>query len=333
MMAQDGFRFGFRIVGGLFNERRLVDSDAAFEAHARCYPDPNKDLHRECYLSAFRFADDFAKHLTDLGSPKGFSGPTWAAWLWFDIDRDELDKATNDARQLANTLIDRFALVGDDLLIFYSGSKGFHIGLPTAIYSAMPAERFHSYCRRFAENVGELADVQIDTGVYDRIRAFRAPNSKHQKTGRFKRYLPFDDFMVLTASEIVDLASTPKAFALPVIPGACRQGLNDWQIARDAVDFEAIAATKHPRQPRSDGFTGSQFATLNRSTWEFMHDGATSGDRHRRLFSAAANLGEVGCSFELAWALLNESALDSGLSPSDLRRQIDCGLNHTGGRQ
>jgi hypothetical protein len=48
------------------------------------------------------------------------------------------------------------------------------------------------------------------------------------------------------------------------------------------------------------------------------------------LFSAAANLAELGCSFDLASALLSEAALDSGLSPSEVRRQIECGLNHKG---
>jgi hypothetical protein len=46
------------------------------------------------------------------------------------------------------------------------------------------------------------------------------------------------------------------------------------------------------------------------------------------LFSAAANLAEFGCPPALAHALLTETALDSGLPPNDVRRQIDCGLSH-----
>ena len=57
--------------------------------------------------------------------------------------------------------------------------------------------------------------------------------------------------------------------------------------------------------------------------------GAGAGDRHRLLFSAAANLGESGCPVELAHELLREAALDSGLSPSETKRQIDCGLKHS----
>lgn len=51
------------------------------------------------------------------------------------------------------------------------------------------------------------------------------------------------------------------------------------------------------------------------------------GDRHRLLFSAAANLAEFGCPPALAHELLTESALDSGLPPKEVRRQIDCGLD------
>ena len=56
----------------------------------------------------------------------------------------------------------------------------------------------------------------------------------------------------------------------------------------------------------------------------------SKGDRHRLLFSAAANLAEFGCPPALAHALLSEAGLDSGLSPADVRRQIDCGLGRVG---
>src|SRR5262249_29157029 len=69
---------------------------------------------------------------------------------------------------------------------------------------------------------------------------------------------------------------------------------------------------------------------LNRATLEFIRDGAEEPNRHRRLFSATANLAEFSCPPPLAHTLLSEPALDSGLSPSDVRRQIECGLKHTG---
>ena len=90
--------FGFRVVGDATETRRLVDAAAAFSAHAA--DDPRAETHRECYLSAFQFGDDFRAHLETHDTTKGFSGLCWARWLWFDIDRE------NDLSRL-NTAGDR----------------------------------------------------------------------------------------------------------------------------------------------------------------------------------------------------------------------------------
>ena len=51
----------------------------------------------------------------------------------------------------------------------------------------------------------------------------------------------------------------------------------------------------------------------------------------KRVYGAAANLAEFGCPPKLGHALLTESALDSGLSPAETRRQIECGLRSLDG--
>ena len=76
-------------------------------------------------------------------------------------------------------------------------------------------------------------------------------------------------------------------------------------------------------------FAGDR-SELNRSTLEFIRDGADQGERHRMLYSAAANLAELGCSLRLASALLTDAALDSGLPPADVRRAIENGINNGG---
>ena len=59
-------------------------------------------------------------------------------------------------------------------------------------------------------------------------------------------------------------------------------------------------------------------------------EGSFVGDRHRELFSAAANLAEFASVDELAVALLTPCGLNSGLTRSDVQRQIECGLKHGG---
>ncbi len=232
---------------------------------------------------------------------KGFDGPCWAPWLWFDIDRaDNLDAALTDTRRLAAFAAERFALDGDGLLLFYSGSKGFHIGLPTSLWQPSPSTIFHRVCRQFAESIAERVGVTIDAGVYDRVRAFRAPNSKHPKTGLHKRRLSFDELVGLNLDGIRCLAERPEPFDVPAPVGKSDQAAADWQAAEQWVREQG--EVKAQRRAAGNGMP-----TLNRLTMEFIRDGAVEGDRHRLLFSAAANLAEYGCPPALAHALLTEA--------------------------
>jgi hypothetical protein len=111
---------------------------------------------------------------------------------------------------------------------------------------------------------------------------------------------------------------------LPVVAAADPQAVADWQAAQQAVEREAEVKAER-RAAQANGTP-----TLNRLTWAFIRDGATEGDRHRWVFSAAANLAEFGCPRTLAHELLTPAGLDSGLTPSDVHRQIECGLKHVG---
>jgi hypothetical protein len=313
----NAFSLGFRVVGSPYEDRRLVDHPTAFTAYVNC--DDRADVCKEAYLSAFVFGDELRHRADEWGrlDVKGFDGSCWSPWLWFDIDREDLDAALRDARRLAAILDERYRLGEDDVLLFFSGGKGFHVGLPTSAWSPAPGETFHRTARRFAENVAELAGVAIDSGVFDKVRLFRAPNSRHTKTGLHKRRLTFDELNGLSLGAVLEKAKYPEPFDLPAPTRTSDQAAADWQAAAELVAAETASRTAR----RSSGS-----ATLNRATLAFIRDGADQGDRHRLLYSAAANLGEFGCPSALAHALLAEPALDSGLSPADVRRQIDCGL-------
>ncbi|MEK6260100.1 MAG: DNA primase [Planctomycetota bacterium] len=317
MMADD---LGFRIVGPCTNERRLVCWPTAFVAHASL--DERADVNSEGYLSAFTFGEDFRRHLDANGSTKSFDGVCGAEFVWFDIDRTDLEAARRDAARLCLCLAERYRLDDEALLAFFSGSKGFHVGLPTDLWQPTASGLFNLTARRLAEGLAASCEVVIDSGVFDKVRPFRAPNSRHQKSRLHKRRLSLDELTRLSVERIQELAREPLAFDVPTVSTRCDQAAGDWQEAARRVETETEAARE--RRASSD-----RSARLNRATADFIRNGAGSGDRHRLLFSAAANLAEFGCPVELAHELLTEAALDSGLSPSETSRQIECGLNHS----
>lgn len=305
-------RFAFRVLDSASGKRILVGAGAAFALYACC--DPRAEVHRQAYLSAFRFSQEFREYLAVNDSTKGYNGPCWSPWLWFDIDNAIPGIALDNARRLVEFLADRYG-IADDLLVWFSGGKGYHIGLPTSLWEPEPSPLFAKTCRHFAESVSGLCGVVIDSSIYDCVRLFRAPNSRHAKTGLFKRHLTLDELFLLDLPGIQQLAAEPKPFEIPAAPSIDELAVADWQIASVAA-----AATNVVRQ------MGTTPDRLNRSTRDFLRDGAVVGDRHRLLYSAARNLGEFGCSLELALALLEPAARESGLPPTDIRRQIECAL-------
>ena len=178
-MNAEAFTVGFRVPGALDGPRRRVHHPSAFDAYRMC--DPRAVNGQEAYLSAFCYDETFADSLATTGSTKGFAGATWAPVIYLDVDRESIDEAFADTRKLINSLVENHGVPPESLMLFFSGSKGFHPGVPTALFSPAPGACFHRIARAFAERVAEQANVTIDTGVYDPVRAFRAPNSRHPK--------------------------------------------------------------------------------------------------------------------------------------------------------
>jgi hypothetical protein len=316
---------GFRIVGPCSGDRRRVDARTAFLAYCHC--DEKAGVASESYLSAFQFDAGFAEHLARTGSPAGFAGSTWSPFVWLDVDRDEsaggIARALTDTRRLVDTLDERYAVPRCVLLPFVSGGKGLHLGIPTALWAPPASTDFHAVARQFAETIAAEAGVAVDVGVFDRVRAFRAPNSRHPKTGLHKRFVPVEILDTVTVNGVLDLARTPEAFDPPSTDGVVSADMlvAVWDAAGRAVTAKAAAA----EQRRQEVASGARAVTVNKLTRAFLNGEVEAGDRHRLLYSAAANLAELGCPLPALLALLTEPALDLGLPPKDVARAIENG--------
>jgi hypothetical protein len=328
-VSADIFRYGLHVVGPTCGRRAPVDWASLLIAAATV--EPPFDPAREQYASAFHYDRTMLAHLkANRGSSAGFSGVVWAMALRFDLDAaGSLAPALEAGRRLATTLLHRYTALGeDDLEIFYSGSRSVHIELPLP-HRPGPGPAFHLVCRSLALRLAKLAHVDavegvnFDAGNYDKVRLWRLVNSRHAKTGLHKIRLSYDELMRLSVDGIRALAATPRPYS-PVDPTATPEPQleRDWQQAAGCISREQEEKAARTVEDVAAGGPDR----LNRATLDFIRDGAGVGDRHRMLFSAAANLGEFDCPPKLACALLMPSALDSGLAPADAARQIECGL-------
>lgn len=313
-------RYGFRVVGALSERRRLVEWSAAFAAH--CAADPRAEPECESYLSLFTFGDEFRDYLTRTGSTRDYRGPASMPYLTFDLDCEDLDVALTDARKLAAGLLSAYWRLDDDhALIFFSGRKGFHVSIPMPA-GIEPTPDVPAVARFLAERWAAHCGIRIDGGIYDASRCFRSPNSRHPKSGRFKRRIDYGELLNLSAARIVELAGEPLAFDPPAnVPD--NPGLrHDWEQAAKGVALD--------RQEKAARYPAGAVAKLAKKTRALIRGEWTpdTGDRHRLLFSAAANLGECHCPESLALELLSEPGFNCSLSAADVQRQIKCGVAH-----
>lgn len=312
--------YGFRVAGDLAGPRKLIDWHCAFAAC--CAADPRAEPQRESYLSLFTFGDDFRAQLERTGSTRGYRGPALLPWLTFDLDADDLDAALTDARKLAARLLATYRRLDDDhALVFFSGRKGFHVAVPLPL-GIEPTPDAPAVARFLAERWAAHCGVRIDAGIYDASRCFRAPNSRHPRSGLHKRRLMYDELLGLSVARVVELAREPLPFDPPADVPDNPELRRDWQEAAKGV---ALA-----RQTKVAAYPPDAPAKLVKKTLAMIRGEWTPdlGDRHRLLFSAAANLAECGCTLALALDLLTGPGLNCGLALNDVRRQITCGLAH-----
>jgi hypothetical protein len=291
------------------------------------YADSALDDEREAYLSHFSFGPEMQAHFAANGqSVAGFAGPCRCRWLVLDIDRADLCDALRDARRLVTTLHLRYPETEGAVPIYYSGSKGFHVLVELA-HSPPPALGFNGVCRAFAEALAARAGVKIDAGIYDVNHLVRLPNTKHPRTGLFKRRVEGEALFLLDVPGILETAKHPAGDGMPSA-GSCPAKLEeDWHEAE-----QTAARATEARAARRGACAFTLDARAPRYLVDFLRFGTEEGERHRTLFRCAAWLTEQGAPSSLCSALLTEPGEDVGLTPKDVARQIQCGIDHARGQ-
>jgi archaellum biogenesis ATPase FlaH len=149
----------------------------------------------ETYISLFPFTKDILDYVKIHGSIKGYRGKHACTYICIDIDKDgDLEGARQSTLQVIEQLNSLYNIAPDELFIFFSGNKGFHVYL---------VDRLLGLQNRFFDNIGEgvkgfiskrLEGIpDVDLIIYEDHRIIRVVNSKHAKSGLYKIELSYDD--------------------------------------------------------------------------------------------------------------------------------------------
>lgn len=275
----------------------------------------------EAYLSHFAFGPEMQEHYrANRQSVAGFTGACRCPRLTLDVDREALAEALADARRLVTYARHRYG--SEDVPVYFSGGKGFHVDIDL-VNEPPPAVGFQHVARAFAEATAARAGVRLDTSIYDVAHLIKLPNTRHPRTGLYKRRIDADALFALDVAGIVEHAKQPAGDGLPPAPPCHANLAADW---REAELAAGRAAEARDARRGADGGAADQRAP--RYFVDFLRFETEAGERHKTLFRCAAWLAEQGAPEQLCFALLREPGCDNGLSPRDVDRQIACGIGH-----
>ncbi|OWK35545.1 hypothetical protein [Fimbriiglobus ruber] len=317
---------GGYVCGSLDALRQVVTAEPLFCAYHELDLPAEFDTDKEAYETVFRYprAEYFA-HVRQHGSPKGYAGPAACCRLPWDIDREaDLDAALGDCRKLARYIRARYGEFAErGLSVWFSGSKGFHVTL-LSVPGFDPLPRTPGVVKALALALARDAGVTVDRTIYDRQRLFRLPNTRHPKTGLFKRFLDLDDLDRLSVAAIRAAAAHPAGFPVPTVEHGSDQLADDWQKAERAVLDDNTGSANGPgRVPPSCSPVVPKFVLDFIGFGDIQDPG-----RAMTLFRCAAVLAEAGTPAPVVFGLLREPAEKSGLDPAEVDRQIRAGIEH-----
>lgn len=164
-----------------------------------------------CFATVQRYANEARTEGEDFIAP-----------LYFDLDYDaDPTVAQTEAVKLVEFFTKELDVQPQDIRIFFSGSKGFHIIIDERALGVEPRTDLHRVYKHIAGYVRyRLGDTQkkedgdgkevdyveplkaVDLVVYTVKRMLRLPYSRHQKTGLYKTELTLEDLKGLDLEEI-----------------------------------------------------------------------------------------------------------------------------------
>lgn len=268
----------------------------------------------ECYTTICRFTEDYLTYRNEKGTVEGYVGSCYTDMFWFDVDDDNLENSLIGTFNLLVTLENSFNVDRKDLKLYFSGKKGFHVGIPTSTFGVLPSPQLPRALKAMAGRIAEMAGVTIDYSIYRINSLLRLPNTVNAKSGLFKIPLPLEGFENMTIAEITARAvEMQKPLWGPVgqaLPNPTLITL--YQNSLNVVQTEGQKRVELPVLNNRE----SEMPQFDKVCMYRMLKGVPSGHRNEVCLRLADHFRKKGLPLSvtlaalLQWNRLNEAALD-----------------------
>lgn len=266
----------------------------------------------DCYKTVYRYPAEFLQHWKEnKNSVKGYTGPAYADWLPMDIDHADGEVALQNVRQV----IQRMEIIGVDVnacKYAISGSKGWHVLVPSGMMGAEPSVSIHKRFRQVAEYLGMGV---IDTAIYDKTRLFRIPNTINSKSGLYKVEFYPDEILNLSLPELQEIARNPRY---------------DVDIEMDYDVNEELYDLYHNYEEKVFKPKGArgELPSYKTCAAKMMRD-KNQSERNNTAVRIVSHLRDTGLTHLMAWMATNEwnDSLDGPLDTQELQTVFESAWN------
>jgi hypothetical protein len=251
----------------------------------------------------FRFKEEYQRLCADTRSVKGASKLScYSDFLWFDIDSKDLVKALANTRQLVMNIEQHDSSLPDYLAIYFSGCKGFHVGIPAALFGWQPSVELPRIHKLMALEIA--AGVAIDTAIYESNRLWRIPNTQHGESGLYKVPLTYNQLQSWSIEQIKKFAVGLTAEPALAIPESTESEPNErlrimYEQARDKL--------QHSKTSKPRGETSSmQNDELKKPCIQKLLAGVDEGQRNEAAVRLSTSFKKNGYSQEKTFESISE---------------------------
>lgn len=186
----------------LMNRNNIVPANKVDSTLKRDYP---------AFASIYTFTDDFFNYVKETNSVTGYVGTHGISNVFIDIDSKELGQAYVSCKNVIAALHNESKIPYESLRIYFSGAKGFHIGIPARVIGQENffSENTFAIVKSFVQKI--VSDkIKIDWSIYNRTRYFRLPNSLNEKSNKYKVAVDYKMILECTEENLAKIISNSE---------------------------------------------------------------------------------------------------------------------------
>jgi hypothetical protein len=198
-----------------------------------------------------------------------------------------------DVLLIRSSLYNTFKVPYEMIKLYFSGNKGFHIEVDSAVFGIKPCSNLHEQYKALGAKLkSDTMYKTLDIKIYEYRRLLRLPNSINKETGLYK--VPIDyDFLIKSTYEDMKVYAS-KEQHIKTAPSKL--------VAEAKAKYDEFIKA-HFETENKRVLTSRAIGEYKRSEYppcvkEILSRGAVSGQRNATAFALASSLLQKGSSLE-----------------------------------